>query len=69
MASEDEIAQAIKKADANTLIYTGYSVFNAQDAAMLRRINPNKKAKPFYWIATLIATAAVVGVVVYSGIL
>ncbi len=59
-ASEDEIKTAVAKADANTLIYTGYSIYNAQDAVMLRRIDPHRGARPGYWILALSISAVVV---------
>ena len=70
MASETEIKTAIGKADANTLIYTGYSIYNAQDGAILRRIDPNKGARPFYWVLTITVSAAVIVVAtVLTGVL
>lgn len=70
MASEEEIKTAITKADANTLIYTGYSIYNAQDALMLRRIDPNKGARPYYWtLAITVSAAVIVSALVLSGVL
>gem|GEM_PF-6819979 len=60
MASEADIKNAIAKADANTMIYTGYSIYNAQDAVMLRRIDPNKGARPGYWILAITISVTVI---------
>ncbi len=69
MASEEEIKTAIDKADTNTLVYTGYSVYNAQNAFMLRRIDPNKGARPYYWaLAITLSAAVVVSALILSGV-
>ena len=60
MATEAEIKTAVTKEDSNTLIYTGYSIYNAQDAKMIRRIDPNKGAKPGHWILVVTLSAAVI---------
>ncbi len=70
MVSPDEIKTAIEKADANTLIYTGFSVYNAQDAQMLRRIDPNRGFKPGQWVLAIGLSAAVIATaLVLSGVL
>lgn len=69
MASETEIKTAISKADANTLIYTGYTIYNTQDAAMLRRIDPNRGARPFHWILAITIVAGVIAASVATGII
>ena len=70
MTSPDEIKTAIEKADANTLIYTGFSVYNAQDAKMLRRIDPNRGFKPGQWVLAIgISAAVIAAALVLSGVL
>ena len=70
MVTEADIKLAIAKADANTLIYTGYSIYNTQDATMLRRIDPNKGSRPFHWVLAIsIAAAVVVVATIATGIL
>jgi hypothetical protein len=70
MVNETDIKTAISKADANTLIYTGYTIYNTQDAAMLRRIDPNRGAKPFHWVLAITIVITVVAVAtVATGIL
>ena len=60
MVSDADIKAAIAKGDANTMIYTGYSIYNTQDATMLRRIDPNKGARPGYWVLAITLSAAVI---------
>jgi hypothetical protein len=70
VASRDEVKTAIEKADANMLIYTGFSVYNAQDAKMLRRIDPNRGFKPGQWVLAIGLSAAVIATaLVLSGFL
>jgi hypothetical protein len=42
LVSDDYIKKAIASEDKKVLIYTGFSVFRAEDAAMLRRIDPHR---------------------------
>ena len=70
MTSPDEIKTAIEKADTSTLIYTGFSVYNTQDAHLLRRIDPNRDAKPLHWVVAVGCIALVFGVTLaLSGVL
>jgi hypothetical protein len=70
VASPDEIKTAIEKADASTLIYTGFSVYNAQDGRILRRIDPNRGFKPGQWVLAIGISAAVIATaLVLSGVL
>jgi hypothetical protein len=70
IVNEVDIKLAIAKADANTLIYTGYTIYNTQDATMLRRIDPNKGARPFHWVlASTIVVVVVVVATIATGIL
>ncbi|HEX7415252.1 MAG TPA: hypothetical protein VF411_14500 [Bacteroidia bacterium] len=70
MATENEIKTAIEKAGPNTLLYVGFTVYDAKDARILRRIDPNRGAKPFHWMLVISLSAAVVATaLVLSGIL
>ncbi|MHB8260602.1 MAG: hypothetical protein ACYDCN_05500 [Bacteroidia bacterium] len=70
MATGNEIKTAIEKADANTLVYVGFTVYDAKDARILRRIDPNQAAKPFHWMLVIGISAAVVATtLILSGIL
>jgi hypothetical protein len=42
LVSDDYIKKAISSEDKKVLIYTGFSLFRGEDAAMLRRIDPHR---------------------------
>jgi hypothetical protein len=62
MAGEGEIRLAITKADTNTMIYAGYSIYNTKDGLLLRRIDPHRSARPYYWVAAVTLSLAVIAI-------
>jgi hypothetical protein len=62
LVSDDYIKKAIASEDKKVLIYTGFSVFRGEDAAMLRRIDPHRSNRiafnVTFAIGLLVAIAA-----------
>jgi hypothetical protein len=62
LVSDDYIKKAISSEDKKVLIYTGFSVYRAEDAAMLRRIDPHRSNRiafnNTFTIGLLVAIAA-----------
>jgi hypothetical protein len=45
IASKEKILSAVKSSDPNTLVYTGFTVYNAQDGKLLRRIDVSSRKR------------------------
>jgi hypothetical protein len=52
IVAEEEILAAVKTEDRDALIYTGFTVYNARDAKLLRRIDVSSKKRKQHAVAT-----------------
>lgn len=59
--TEEDIKIAVTIRDSNSMIYTGFTVYNTEDGKMLRRIDPSKGKRRINALITLFVATIVAG--------
>ncbi len=69
LVTDEQVKKAVEMQDKKALVYTGFTVFKADDAAMLRRIDPHRSNRIAFnitfTISLIVAVAAALAVISY----